>query len=214
LQGFSGDVVFSPDGASADLIEGGPGRDRLFGGDGRDRLLGGPGIDRLLGGPGGDLLRGGGGRDLLVGGLRLDRQRQSPGPGLPGVSAGRPHASTDTLATSVRCVVARVGVVHWDPGLTGAKTFSVRPREVRVNFAAAARGVRWSSSAGASRRIRPLLVAHPLRGRLQRQRARLRVELAKPARCPGVHRRGRPSARRRSRSAEAAQEHRRHDAGR
>lgn len=81
--------------------------------------------------------------------------------------------------------------MHWDPGLPGAKTFSVRPREVRVDLSAAARGVRWTQF-GARKavgfgRFRSLI---PCAGGCSDDGTRLRVELTKPARCPGVHRRG------------------------
>jgi hypothetical protein len=85
----------------------------------------------------------------------------------------------------------RVGVVHWDPDLPRARVFSVRPREVRVGFSAAARGVRWTRF-GARKavgvgRFRSLI---PCAGGCGDDGTRLTVELTRPARCPGVTRPG------------------------
>lgn len=81
----------------------------------------------------------------------------------------------------------RVGVVHWDADLPRARVFSVRPREVRMGFSAAARGVRWTRF-GARKavgfgRFKSLI---PCAGGCSDDGTRLRVELTRPARCPGL----------------------------
>jgi hypothetical protein len=80
----------------------------------------------------------------------------------------------------------RVGVVFWNRDNPRAKAFAVRPREVRVNFAAAARGVRWTQFGGRKAvgfgTFKSLI---PCAGGCSDDGTRLRVELTRPGRCPG-----------------------------
>ena len=79
----------------------------------------------------------------------------------------------------------RVGVVHWNRDGPGGKTFKVRPREVRIGIAGAARGVRWTQFGGRKAvgfgSFRSLI---PCAGGCSDNGTRLRVELTRPARCP------------------------------
>jgi hypothetical protein len=80
----------------------------------------------------------------------------------------------------------RVGVVFWNRDNPRAKAFAVRPREVRVSFAAAARNVRWTRFGGRKAvgfgTFKSLI---PCAGGCSDDGTRLRVELTRPGRCPG-----------------------------
>jgi hypothetical protein len=80
----------------------------------------------------------------------------------------------------------RVGVVYWNRDNPRAKPFIVRPREVRINFAAAARRVRWRQFGGRKAvglgSFKSLI---PCAGGCSDDGTRLRVELTRPGRCPG-----------------------------
>ena len=79
----------------------------------------------------------------------------------------------------------RVGVVHFNRDGPGRKSFNVRPREVRVNFSATARGVRWTRFGGRKAvgfgTFKSLI---PCAGGCSDNGTRLRVELTRPGRCP------------------------------
>jgi hypothetical protein len=81
----------------------------------------------------------------------------------------------------------RVGVVHFNRAGPGGKTFKVRPREVRIGIAGAARGVRWKTFGGRKAvgfgTFKSLV---PCAGGCSDNGTRLRVELTRPGRCPGL----------------------------
>ncbi len=81
----------------------------------------------------------------------------------------------------------RVGVVHKNRDGPGGKNFKVRPREVRVRIAGAARGVRWTQFGGRKAvglgSFRSLI---PCAGGCSDNGTRLRVELTRPGYCPNL----------------------------
>ena len=83
------------------------------------------------------------------------------------------------------------GVVLWDGDQPRGKSFTVRPREVRIGIAGAARRVRWKQFGGRKAvgfgSFKSLI---PCAGGCSDNGTRLRVELTRPARCPGLTRPG------------------------
>jgi hypothetical protein len=85
----------------------------------------------------------------------------------------------------------RVGVVFRDDDRLRGPAYKVRPREVRIGFAGAARGVRWTRFGGRTAvgfgRFKSLV---PCAGGCSDDGTRLRVRLTRPAYCPGERRPG------------------------
>jgi hypothetical protein len=79
----------------------------------------------------------------------------------------------------------RVGVVHANRDGPGGKAFKVRPREVRIRIAGAARGIRWKQFGGRKAvgfgSFKSLI---PCAGGCSDNGTRLRVELTRPGYCP------------------------------
>jgi hypothetical protein len=80
----------------------------------------------------------------------------------------------------------RLGVVFRDDDRARGAAFKVRPREVRIGIAGAARGVRWTRFGGRTAvgfgRFRSLV---PCAGGCSDDGTRLRVRLTRPGYCPG-----------------------------
>jgi hypothetical protein len=96
----------------------------------------------------------------------------------------------DTYATEVG-FRQRLGVVHWNRDRVRGRAFVVRPPEVRVNIFVGAQGIRWVRFGGRRAvglgRFRSFI---PCAGGCTDNGTRLRVELTRPGRCPGMTRRG------------------------
>jgi hypothetical protein len=77
--------------------------------------------------------------------------------------------------------------VHLNRDGPGRKRFKVRPREVRIGIAGAARNVRWTRFGGRAAvglgSFRSLI---PCAGGCSDNGTRLRVELTRPGRCPSL----------------------------
>lgn len=80
----------------------------------------------------------------------------------------------------------RVGVVHANRDGPFGKPYRVRPPEVRIRFAVAARGVRWARFGGRTAvGFGTLKSLVPCAGGCRDDGTRLRVELTRPSRCAG-----------------------------
>jgi hypothetical protein len=105
-------------------------------------------------------------------------------PGAEGTPpASRPWSADFDVEVGFR---QRVGVVHLNSEGQGGKPYKVRPREVRIGIAGAARGVRWTRF-GARKAVgfgtfKSLI---PCAGGCSDNGTRLRVELTRPGRCSG-----------------------------
>jgi hypothetical protein len=81
----------------------------------------------------------------------------------------------------------RVGVAHYNRDGPGRKALKVRPREVRIRIAGAARGVRWNQFGGRKAvglgSFKSLI---PCAGGCTDNGTRLRVELTRPGYCPSL----------------------------
>ena len=77
--------------------------------------------------------------------------------------------------------------MHYNRDGPGGKNFKVRPREVRIRIAGAARGVRWTQFGGRKAvglgSFKSLI---PCAGGCSDNGTRLRVELTRPGYCPTV----------------------------
>jgi hypothetical protein len=81
----------------------------------------------------------------------------------------------------------RVGVVFWDVDGVRGKPLKVRPREVRIGPFVAARGVRWKRFGGRKAIGFGTFKYLPhCPGGCTDNGTRLRVELTRPGRCPGL----------------------------
>jgi hypothetical protein len=97
--------------------------------------------------------------------------------------AARPWSASFDAEAAYRL---RVGVVFRDDDRVRGAAFKVRPREVRIGLAGAARGVRWTRFGGRTAvgfgRFRSLV---PCAGGCSDDGTRLRVRLSRPGYCPG-----------------------------
>lgn len=85
----------------------------------------------------------------------------------------------------------RVGVVFWDRQQARGNVLKVRPPQVRLNFAVAAKGVRWTQFGGRKAvGLGTFKSLVPCPGGCSDNGTRLRVELTRPGRCPGQSQRG------------------------
>jgi hypothetical protein len=103
--------------------------------------------------------------------------------------ASRPWSASFDVETAFE---DRVAVVLWNLDPLRGKAFAVRPREVRIGLAGAARHIRWKQFGGRTavgfgtfKSVTPCPA-----GGCSDNGTRLTVRLTRPAHCPGEHQRG------------------------